>query len=162
MCLGKILLAFSLLHFVLQGQICLLLQVPLDFLLLHSNPLWWKGHIFGVNYRGFGEGNGIPLQYSCLENPRDRGTSWAAIYGVTQSRTRLKWLRSSIEGFVDLHRIGQLQLLWHQWLGHRLGLLWCWMVSLGNELRSFCHFWDCTQILHFGLFCWLWGLLHFF
>ena len=42
-----------------------------------------------------GEGNGNPLQYSCLENPRDRGASWAAIYGVTQSRTRLKQLRSS-------------------------------------------------------------------
>ena len=33
----------------------------------------------------FGEGNGTPLQYSCLENPRDRGALWAAIYGVTQS-----------------------------------------------------------------------------
>ena len=30
---------------------------------------------------------------------------------------------------------------WHWWLGHRLGLLWCWMVCLGNEPRSFCHFW---------------------
>ena len=37
-----------------------------------------------------GEGNGNPLQCSCLENPRDRGAWWAAIYGVTQSRTRLK------------------------------------------------------------------------
>ena len=37
--LAKFLLAFVLLHFVLQGQICLLLQVSLDFLLLHSNPL---------------------------------------------------------------------------------------------------------------------------
>ena len=37
-----------------------------------------------------GEGNGNPLQYSCLENPRDRGASWAAVYGVAQSRTRLK------------------------------------------------------------------------
>ena len=42
-----------------------------------------------------GEGNGNPLQYSCLENPRDRGAWWAAVYGVTQSRTRLKWLSSS-------------------------------------------------------------------
>ena len=42
--LGKTLLAFALLHFVLQGQICLLLQVSLDFLLLHSSPLWWQGH----------------------------------------------------------------------------------------------------------------------
>ena len=46
--LGKILLAFALLHFVLQGQICLLLQVFLDFLLLHSSPLKWKGHLFWV------------------------------------------------------------------------------------------------------------------
>ena len=37
-----------------------------------------------------GEGNGNPLQYSCLENPRDGGAWWAAVYGVTQSRTRLK------------------------------------------------------------------------
>ena len=36
-----------------------------------------------------GEGNGNPLQYSCLENPRDGGAWWAAVYGVTQSRTRL-------------------------------------------------------------------------
>ena len=41
------------------------------------------------------EGNGNPLQYSCLENPRDRGAEWAAIYGVAQSQTRLKRLSSS-------------------------------------------------------------------
>ena len=42
-----------------------------------------------------GEGNGNPLQYSCLENPRDGRARWAAIYGVTQSRTQLKQLSSS-------------------------------------------------------------------
>ena len=42
-----------------------------------------------------GGGNGNPLQYSCLENPRDGGSWWAAVYGVTQSRTRLKRLSSS-------------------------------------------------------------------
>ena len=36
------------------------------------------------------EGNGNPLQYSCLENARDRGAWWAAVYGVTQSQTRLQ------------------------------------------------------------------------
>ena len=41
-----------------------------------------------------GEGNGNPLQCSCLENPRGRGAWWAAVYGVAQSRTRLKWLSS--------------------------------------------------------------------
>ena len=38
----------------------------------------------------FGEGNGNPLQYCCLENPRDRGAWWAAIYRVAQSWTQLK------------------------------------------------------------------------
>ena len=42
-----------------------------------------------------GEGNGNPLQCFCLENPRDGGAWWAAIYGVAQSRTRLKRLSSS-------------------------------------------------------------------
>ena len=42
-----------------------------------------------------GEDNGTPVQYSCLENPMDRGAWWAAIYGVAQSRTRLKRLSSS-------------------------------------------------------------------
>ena len=46
--------------------------------------------------RGYqpGEGNGNPLQCSCLENPRDRGAWWVAVYGVAQSRTRLKRLSS--------------------------------------------------------------------
>ena len=42
-----------------------------------------------------GEGNGTPLQYSCLETPRDGGAWWAAVYGVAQSRTRLKRLSCS-------------------------------------------------------------------
>ena len=42
-----------------------------------------------------GEGNGNPLQCSCLENPRDGGAWWATVCGVAQSRTRLKWLSSS-------------------------------------------------------------------
>ena len=42
-----------------------------------------------------GEGNGNPLQCSCLENPRDGGAWWAAVYGVAQSRIRLKRLSSS-------------------------------------------------------------------
>ena len=41
-----------------------------------------------------GQGNGNTLQYSCLKNPRDGGAWWAAVYGVAQSRTRLKWLSS--------------------------------------------------------------------
>ena len=50
---------------------------------------------FHVSLSCTGEGNGNPLQCSCLENPRDGGAWWAVVYGVAQSRTRLKWLSSS-------------------------------------------------------------------
>ena len=53
-----------------------------------------------------------------------------------------------IKGHVGLHRTVQLQLFQHYWLGHRLGLLWYWMVCLGNEQRSFCRFWDYIQVVH--------------
>ena len=50
-----------------------------------------------------GEGNGNPLQCSCLENPRDRGAWWAAVYGVAQSRTQLKRLSSSSINYISLY-----------------------------------------------------------
>ena len=50
---------------------------------------------FHVSLSCIGQGNGNPLQCSCLENPRDGGAWWAAVYGVAQSWTRLKWLSSS-------------------------------------------------------------------
>ena len=50
---------------------------------------------FHFSLSRIGEGNGSPLQCSCLENPRDGGAWWAAVYGVAQSRTRLKQLSSS-------------------------------------------------------------------
>ena len=50
---------------------------------------------FDFSLSCIGEGNGDPLQCSCLENPRDGGAWWAAVYGVTQSRTQLKRLSSS-------------------------------------------------------------------
>ena len=53
---------------------------------------------FSLSY--IGEGNGNPLQCSCLENPRDEGAWWAAISGVAQSRTRLKRLSSSKRAYI--------------------------------------------------------------
>ena len=50
-----------------------------------------------------GEGNGNPLQCSCLENPRDGEPWWAAVYGVAQSRARLKQLSSSSSRLLNLH-----------------------------------------------------------
>ena len=79
--LAELLLAFVLLHSVVQGQICLLLQESLDFLLLHFIPLWWKGHLFlvlviegllgllePINFSFFGiSGWGIDLDYCDTE-----------------------------------------------------------------------------------------------
>ena len=53
----------------------------------------WAAH-FCFSLSCIGEGNSNILQWSCLENPRDGGALWAAMYGVVQSRTRLKWLSS--------------------------------------------------------------------
>ena len=49
----------------------------------------------------YGEGNGNPLQYSCLENPRDGGAWWAAVCGVARGRTRLKRLSSSSSSIIN-------------------------------------------------------------
>ena len=54
----------------------------------------WEIH-FHFSLSCTGEGNGNPLQCSCLENPRDGGAWWAAVYGVAWSQTRLKRLSSS-------------------------------------------------------------------
>ena len=62
--------------------------------------LWSMGslrvrHDWATSLSHIGEGNGNPLQCSCLEKSRDGGAWWAAIYGITKSWTLLKWLRSS-------------------------------------------------------------------
>ena len=89
--LGKTLLVFALLHSVLQGQICLLLQV-----------FSW-------------------LPNFAFQSPIMKMTSfWVLV----------------VEGLVGLHRTIQLQLFWHYWSRHRLGLLWYWMVCLGNRDHS--------------------------
>ena len=59
-----------------------------------------EGLHFHFSLSCIGEGNGNPLQCSCLENPRDGGAWWAAVSGVAQSRTRLKQLSSSSSSVV--------------------------------------------------------------
>ena len=51
------------------------------------------------------EGNGNPLQCSCLESPRDRGAWWASVYGVTESQTRLKWLSRTLSNTVHKNKL---------------------------------------------------------
>ena len=68
-------------------------HILLEGLSLPANATY-AGLIPGLG-RYPGRGHGNPLQCSCLENPRDGGACWAAVYGVAQSRTRLKRLSSS-------------------------------------------------------------------
>ena len=86
----------------------------------HSSTLAWKipwteepgrlqsmgslrvGYHWATSLSCVGEGKGNPLQCSYLENPRDRGAWWAAVYGVAQSRTRLKRLSSSSSMSIEL------------------------------------------------------------
>ena len=60
-------------------------------------------HLYQPLVLSVGEGNGSPLQCSCLENPRDGGAWWAAVCGVAQSWTRLKRLSSSSSPFCNSH-----------------------------------------------------------
>ena len=103
-------------RFVLQGQISLLPLVSLDFLLLHSNSLWWRGYLFGISSR------------SCRPSLEPFNFSFFGISG------------RGID--LDCHDS-------------------VWLTLEMNRDRSFCCFWDCTQVLHFRLCCWLWGLFYF-
>ena len=71
-----------------------------------SDTTEWLHFCFSLSC--IGERNGNPLWCSCLENPRDGGAWWAAIYGVAQSWTRLKWLNNNNNNNVYLDRWGFL------------------------------------------------------
>ena len=62
----------------------------LTLLVEYLSCLCFGGYLIILS-SGHGEGNATPLQYSCLENPMDRGAWWAAVHGVTQSWTRLSY-----------------------------------------------------------------------
>ena len=95
-----------------------------------------------------GEGNGNPLQCSCLENPRDGEAWWAAVYGVAQSRTWLKWLSIQWWPFCNIqkllnHYLVYLELTW-----------WCGLIILQwkKEAESGFNFNHCSSL-------WIWGKL---
>ena len=115
-------------------HLCLTIRAP------HSSTLAWKipcteepgglqsmgslrvGHDWATSFHFslscIGEGNGNPLQHCCLENPRDGGAWWAAVYGVTQSRTRLKRLSSSSIHPLNMAKKLFFNLHWFQSLKH--------------------------------------------
>ena len=72
-----------------------------------------------------GEGNGNPLQCSCLENPRDRGAWWAAVYGIAESDT-LKYLSSS-----SINKHG-----FPRWLSGKESACQCWRYGFDPWVRK--------------------------
>ena len=80
----------------------------------------------------FGEGNGNPLQYSCLENPMDGGAWWAAVHGVAKSRTRLS----------DFTFTFHFHALEKEMATHQVFLL---RESQGRGSLAGCHLWGCTE-----------------
>ena len=88
-----------------------------------------------------GEGNGNPLQCPCLENPRDGGAWWAAIYGVAQSRTRLKRLSSSS----DLKYVVHLSFFFFNLILFNFTILY-WFCHISKWI---CHRYTCEFLKRF-------------
>ena len=132
---------------------------------------------FDFSLSCFGEGNGNPLQRSCLENPRDGGAWWAAVYGVAQSWTRLKQLSSSSSSSTYGSEIWTVKKT-ERW---RIDAFepWCWRrllrvpwtarrsnqsilkeISPGISLEEWCWSWNsstlasCEELTHWKR---LWG-----
>ena len=118
-----------------------------------------------------GEGNGNPLQCSCLENPRDGGAWWAAVYGVVQSQTRLKQLSSRKKTMAPHSSTLAREILWMEEPGRlqsmgSLGVGQDWETSL--SFFTFMHWrrkWQPTPVFLPGesqgrgslVGCCLWG-----
>ena len=87
-------------------------------------PAMQETRVQSLGWEDLGEGNGNPLQYSCLENPLDRGAWQAAVHGVTESWTRLSALACThagmdgeintwMDGWIDVHKANKQEVaLW--------------------------------------------------
>ena len=97
----------------------------------------WATSLFSLSCTG--EGNGNPLQCSCLENPRDSGAWWAAIYGVAQSRTRLKRLSSSSSSSSRRKMRGFLRR--EEWFRIESAQQWLPVTRVSECLHTITHVW---------------------
>ena len=116
------------------NQNCLIFSICFK---IHSESDTTEQLHFYFSLSCIGEGNGNPLQCSCLENPRDGGAWWAAVYGVTQSQTWLKWLSSAIT--VKKQRCNAMQRCKQLSLGSFSWPLWVLktlLISICFKLRK--------------------------
>ena len=79
--------------------------------------------LYGPTLTSIGEGNGNPLQYSCLENAKDRGAWWAAVYRATQSWTRLRRRSSSRNSHLSMTTRKSIALTVWTFVGKAMSLL---------------------------------------
>ena len=110
-----------------------------------------------------GEGNGNPLQYSCLENPRDRGAWWAAVYGATQSRTWLKQLSSSSIPVLGLHANKSCSMdsfVSIMWL-LSLNIMILWFTHVVAYISNLCLYSEYNHNLSIFLFMNIWAVSSF-
>ena len=103
-------------------------------------------HDWATSLSRTGEGNGNPLQYSCLENPRDGGAWWAAVYGVVQSWTQMKRLSSSNRS-TELH--WKLILENGSPERHTMGNKVFQFSNFGKLLIT-CHLWETKVLIPHG------------
>ena len=106
-----------------------------------------EGLHFPCSLSCIGEGNGSPLQCSCLENPRDRGARWAAVYGVAQSQTRLKRLSSSsskrrLETNFDSVSLVVTRIAWAPILTMSLIVWGLWTIHFKLQVLQIPHLWN--------------------
>ena len=110
------------------------------------------GHLLNFHFSlsCIGEGNGSPLQCCCLENPRDGGAWWAAVYGVAQSRTRLKRISSSSSGSM----YACIQNAQYNYSHKRLTTISCVCAQLLSHVLLFVTLWTiaCQATLTMGIF----------
>ena len=105
---------------------------------------YWK-RVFAMT-SAFSWQNSISLCPASFHIPRPNlpvtpDVSWLPTFAFQSSiMKRTSFWVLVLKGLVGLHRTLQYQLLQRYWLGHRLGLLWYWMVCLANKQRSFCYF----------------------
>ena len=106
-----------------------------------------EGLHFHCSLSCIGEGNGSPLQCSCLENPRDGGAWWAAIYGVAQSQTGLKRLSSSsskrrLETNFDSVSLVVTRIAWAPILTVSLIVWGLWTIHFKLQVLQIPHLWN--------------------
>ena len=125
---------------------------------------WKRGYVAMTNT--FSRQNSVSLCPASFCIPRTNlpvtpGISWLPTFAFQSPTMKIMFLVLVLEGQVGLHRTIQLQLLWHKWLGHRLGLLCVeWFALEMNQDHSI--IFEVAPKYCILDSCWLWGLLHFF